>query len=108
MQTYAGPLGARSAALVAFLQAIPGVQPLPEGVNPASWMLEEMGRGGSDERGRARNAPDDVEEGGLDRQAGPDISALLGLVLVPLRLVLVPLRLVLGLLCLHVVRPDRL
>jgi ABC-type multidrug transport system ATPase subunit len=46
VQTFAGPLGARSAALVAFLQACPGVAPLREGVNPASWMLEEMGRVG--------------------------------------------------------------
>ena len=46
-QVYAGPLGVRSASLAAFLGAVPGVSPLPPGVNPASWMLESLSSSGS-------------------------------------------------------------
>ncbi|GIL42549.1 hypothetical protein Vafri_515 [Volvox africanus] len=42
--TYFGPLGNRSKQLVDYLMGeIPGVEPLPEGYNPATWMLEVTG-----------------------------------------------------------------
>ncbi len=37
---YQGPLGERSCHLVDYFQAIPGCGTLPEGLNPATWMLE--------------------------------------------------------------------
>eukprot|EP00246_Nothoceros_aenigmaticus_P017929 TRINITY_DN90_c0_g2_i1.p1 TRINITY_DN90_c0_g2~~TRINITY_DN90_c0_g2_i1.p1 ORF type:complete len:1193 (+),score=203.08 TRINITY_DN90_c0_g2_i1:284-3580(+) len=37
---YAGPLGRRSHKLVEYFQALDGVTPIPEGYNPATWMLE--------------------------------------------------------------------
>ncbi|KAL6276332.1 hypothetical protein ACE6H2_019933 [Prunus campanulata] len=38
--TYAGPLGRHSHKLVEYFEAIPGVQKIKEGYNPATWMLE--------------------------------------------------------------------
>ncbi|DBB05992.1 hypothetical protein WJX82_004698 [Trebouxia sp. C0006] len=37
---YAGHLGDRSSDLIAYYEAVPGVQRAPEGLNPATWMLE--------------------------------------------------------------------
>lgn len=37
---YMGPLGRQSRILVDYFQAIPGVQKIKDGVNPATWMLE--------------------------------------------------------------------
>ncbi|VVA26043.1 PREDICTED: pleiotropic drug resistance [Prunus dulcis] len=37
---YAGPLGRHSHKLVEYFEAIPGVQKIKEGYNPATWMLE--------------------------------------------------------------------
>ncbi|CAI7863995.1 unnamed protein product [Closterium sp. NIES-54] len=37
---YMGPLGVNSKHLIKYLQAVPGVQPIPDGYNPATWMLE--------------------------------------------------------------------
>ncbi|KAG0577501.1 hypothetical protein M758_5G154100 [Ceratodon purpureus] len=37
---YMGPLGQRSCELVKYFEAIPGVQKIKEGINPATWMLE--------------------------------------------------------------------
>ena len=44
-EAYVGPLGSDGLAgdLVKFLSAVPGVRPLSSGVNPATWMLSEMG-----------------------------------------------------------------
>lgn len=36
----AGHLGNRSSDLIAYYEAVPGVQRAPEGLNPATWMLE--------------------------------------------------------------------
>lgn len=35
-----GHLGERSRDLIAYYEAVPGVQRAPEGLNPATWMLE--------------------------------------------------------------------
>ncbi|KAL3696501.1 hypothetical protein R1sor_010577 [Riccia sorocarpa] len=37
---YAGPLGNESRELVQYFQSVPGVEPISEGYNPATWMLE--------------------------------------------------------------------
>ena len=37
---YMGSLGERSVDLVKYFQSIPGVPPIREGLNPATWMLE--------------------------------------------------------------------
>lgn len=37
---WAGHLGKESATLVAYFQSVDGVQPIPESLNPATWMLE--------------------------------------------------------------------
>jgi len=42
---YFGDLGKRSRTMVDYFEAIPGVRPLPEGYNPAAWMLESIGAG---------------------------------------------------------------
>ena len=36
----AGHLGERSSDLIAYYESVPGVQRAPEGLNPATWMLE--------------------------------------------------------------------
>ncbi|KAI5071150.1 hypothetical protein GOP47_0013401 [Adiantum capillus-veneris] len=36
---YAGPLGHRSCKLVEYFQEIPGMEPIKDGYNPATWML---------------------------------------------------------------------
>ncbi|KAK9836331.1 hypothetical protein WJX81_006307 [Elliptochloris bilobata] len=38
--TYHGPLGEHSRKLVEYFEAVPGVPPLAEGLNPATWMLQ--------------------------------------------------------------------
>ncbi|KAK9907686.1 hypothetical protein WJX75_008105 [Coccomyxa subellipsoidea] len=40
---YSGPLGPESAALIGYLEAVPGVHPIRPGENPATWMLEVTG-----------------------------------------------------------------
>lgn len=47
---YAGNLGKDSCELIEYLQAIPGVQPIGPGENPAVWMLESIGAGASAQR----------------------------------------------------------
>uniref|UniRef100_H3GD44 ABC transporter domain-containing protein n=1 Tax=Phytophthora ramorum TaxID=164328 RepID=H3GD44_PHYRM len=42
---YFGDLGKRAQTMVDYFEAIPGVQPLPMGYNPATWMLECIGAG---------------------------------------------------------------
>lgn len=42
---YFGDLGKNASELVNYLQAIDGVEPLEEGYNPATWMLEVIGAG---------------------------------------------------------------
>ncbi|MCO5557017.1 hypothetical protein L7F22_010572 [Adiantum nelumboides] len=37
---YAGPLGIHSCHLIEYFEGIPGVQPIKEGYNPATWMLD--------------------------------------------------------------------
>ena len=41
--TYFGPLGVESSNLIAYLEAYPGVQPIKDQTNPATWMLEVTG-----------------------------------------------------------------
>ena len=41
-EAYVGPLGKEASELVKFLTGIPGVKPLPDGTNAATWMLTEM------------------------------------------------------------------
>ena len=75
LQTYSGALGERSAALVAFLQGIEGVQALAEGVNPASWMLEEMGRAGAAAAVASALAVRDVPEAGSSSSSSSKAGA---------------------------------
>jgi ABC-type multidrug transport system ATPase subunit len=44
-QIFFGDLGTRSKHFVKYLESVPKVQPIPHRVNPASWMLEELGVG---------------------------------------------------------------
>jgi ABC-type multidrug transport system ATPase subunit/ABC-type multidrug transport system permease subunit len=44
-QIFFGDLGTRSKRFVKYLESVPKVQPIPHRVNPASWMLEELGIG---------------------------------------------------------------
>lgn len=37
---HAGRLGQKSADLVSYFEAVRGVRPIPESLNPATWMLE--------------------------------------------------------------------
>ncbi|KAK9788281.1 hypothetical protein WJX73_004447 [Symbiochloris irregularis] len=37
---YAGHLGKESTHLISYFEGVDGVQPIPEGLNPATWMLE--------------------------------------------------------------------
>jgi hypothetical protein len=39
---YFGPVGRKGAALVAYMEAIPGVHRCPRSMNPASWMLDVL------------------------------------------------------------------
>ena len=45
-EAFVGTLGPRCAELVRFLEAVPGVGPLPSGVNPATWMLDALSTAG--------------------------------------------------------------
>jgi hypothetical protein len=49
MVSYFGPLGERSCELIDYFQSVPGVKPIREGYNPATWMLE-VSTGGQEER----------------------------------------------------------
>jgi len=40
-----GDLGTNATSLVRYFEAIPGVKPLPAGLNPATWMLDVIGAG---------------------------------------------------------------
>ena len=40
---YSGLVGEQSSALIEYLEAVPGVQPIKAGENPATWMLEVTG-----------------------------------------------------------------
>ena len=40
---YSGLVGEQSYALIEYLEAVPGVQPIKAGENPATWMLEVTG-----------------------------------------------------------------
>jgi len=42
---YFGPLGDNARAMVDYFQGLPGVPPLPSGLNPAAWMLTVIGGG---------------------------------------------------------------
>ena len=44
-QVFFGDLGTRSRRFVRYMQAAPGVSPIPPRYNPASWMLEQLGVG---------------------------------------------------------------
>lgn len=41
-QAYFGPLGARGRDMVKYLSSVPGIPAYPEGMNPASYMLDAM------------------------------------------------------------------
>jgi len=41
--TYFGPLGENSKDLISYLEGYPGVAPIQDGYNPATWMLEVTG-----------------------------------------------------------------
>ena len=70
----AGPLGHHASSFVRYLQPIPGVKPLPQGVNPASWMLTALETGGG---GNGGGAGQTTEAGGRRRgsTAGSAASA---------------------------------
>jgi energy-coupling factor transporter ATP-binding protein EcfA2/ABC-type multidrug transport system permease subunit len=55
---FVGELGEKCRRLVEYFEAIPGVAPLPDRYNPATWMLECIGAGVSN---GGRNAMDFVE-----------------------------------------------
>ncbi|TMW67507.1 hypothetical protein Poli38472_011127 [Pythium oligandrum] len=40
-----GELGSKACELVKYFESVPGVSPLPNGYNPATWMLEVIGAG---------------------------------------------------------------
>nr|CCA23303.1 ATPbinding Cassette (ABC) Superfamily putative [Albugo laibachii Nc14] len=42
---YFGPLGESCCELIGYFEAIPGIPPITEGYNPATWMLECIGAG---------------------------------------------------------------
>jgi hypothetical protein len=44
---YFGDLGDNSADMVRYFESLPGVAPMPAGVNAATWMLDVIGSGGS-------------------------------------------------------------
>jgi hypothetical protein len=48
---YSGSLGALSADMIAYFSGIPGVRPIPEGYNPATWMLEVSTLGAEERMG---------------------------------------------------------
>ena len=57
---YSGPLGPESSALIAYLEAVPGVHPISAGENPATWMLEVTG--GASITGKSKAASVDFAE----------------------------------------------
>ena len=57
---YSGLVGEQSSALIECLEAVPGVQPIRSGENPATWMLEVTG--GASVTGKSKAAKVDFAE----------------------------------------------
>ena len=57
---YSGLVGEQSSALIEYLEAVPGVQPIRAGENPATWMLEVTG--GASVTGKSKAAKVDFVE----------------------------------------------
>ena len=57
---YSGLVGEQSYALIEYLEAVPGVQPIKAGENPATWMLEVTG--GASVTGKSKAAKVDFAE----------------------------------------------
>ena len=57
---YSGLVGEQSSALIQYLEAVPGVQPISAGENPATWMLEVTG--GASVTGKSKAARVDLAE----------------------------------------------
>jgi hypothetical protein len=57
---YSGLVGEESSALIEYFSAIPGVQPIESGENPATWMLEVTG--GASVTGKSKAADVDFAE----------------------------------------------
>ncbi len=53
-------MGEQSSALIEYLEAVPGVQPIRSGENPATWMLEVTG--GASVTGKSKAAKVDFAE----------------------------------------------
>ncbi len=53
-------MGEQSSALIEYLEAVPGVQPIKAGENPATWMLEVTG--GASVTGKSKAAKVDFAE----------------------------------------------
>ena len=62
---YFGPCGANGKTFVEYLQKIPNVHALPEGMNPASWMLDVLG--GTDSSNPKRRRKRNVKEIEINR-----------------------------------------
>ena len=69
-QVYFGPCGANGKTFVEYLQKIPNVHALPEGMNPASWMLDVLG-------GTDSSNPNAGEKGTLKKSKSTGASSLL-------------------------------
>ena len=57
---YSGLVGEQSAALIEYIEAVPGVQHIKAGENPATWMLEVTG--GASVTGKSKAAQVDFAE----------------------------------------------
>ena len=57
---YSGLVGEQSSALIEYLEAVPSVQPIRAGENPATWMLEVTG--GASVTGKSKAAKVDFVE----------------------------------------------
>lgn len=55
-QVFDGPIGHRGINVQRYLEAVPGVEPLPVSINPASWMIEQTARLGAMSKAAAATA----------------------------------------------------
>ncbi|KAK1930864.1 ABC transporter G family member 36 [Phytophthora citrophthora] len=65
---YFGDLGKRAQTMVDYFESIPGVSPLPEGYNPATWMLERIGAGVNHEHDNQEDFVEIFNSSGLKRE----------------------------------------
>ena len=68
---YFGPLGPKATGMAQYFHRVPGVQPLPLHVNPATWMLEVLDSGSG---GGGGSSPQALSQGSAESDAATSMN----------------------------------